>query len=186
MHKSINEKKVGHLKNLEILTIVCVVYAWLIPNDILSEMPSFLIFIEGMESFFPAIKGFGAAAGSPEMARFYFSTMWIAFPLMYCFIRWKGKESEIKFSTIRKKYNAVASIFVLMLVFYMFVLIMGLNEVKSFPLRNLATGGRGYFLYSMLTKNGFTIGIFSAICWWIMFFVLEICVRSAISIFKSR
>ena len=163
-------------KTLLILSGICSMYAWLIPTRILTEHPSLIPFVAAMENILPAIKGFARVSPVPEVVRFYYATMWIAFPVLYFFVRLKymvsfasGKKPK------NKEYIKIAfGIFVCVSAILLVFAVIGLHDAVNATVKPIAIGGRGNALFIAMAFYPVMFGIASAIMWIIIAVFIEV------------
>lgn len=140
-----------------------IVYAFLIPDEVLTVNPWLANLVAYVESVFPAIGGYARFSPIPEVVRLYYATMWVSFPiLLWWFIKNDFVNSKAAPPTVLG-----FKLFLAILVFLGFatlvVLLLGFHVPRVNTLKSLATGGRGNALLTGLTANRFSIGFFSTL-----------------------
>lgn len=178
-------------KTLLILCGICSAYAWLIPTNILTENPGLLPFVNVMESILPAIKGFARASPVPEVVRFYYATMWIAFPIVYLFVRvrWMDIFEPLPVSSAPRKNATITVLFSVLIcasVSALMLLVMGLHEIPNIPIRPIAISGRGNALFAALAVYPLIFGIASAVLWSISAITIELAGHGVKYLFSDR
>lgn len=171
--------KLSFGKAFLLMSGICVVYAMLIPVRVLSDNPGILPFVNIMESLLPAIRGFAKKSPIPEVVRFYYATMWLAFPPLYLTLRlrWMAPLTD-KPILPGKKLLGVAGIFLSVVAIFVYLFILGFYEVKDVPLKNIATGGRGNALFIALSFHSISIGLSSCLVWNSIAIFVEILMHS--------